>query len=156
MTIQAVTTFIKLETPSGDLQAKYQNGIVGQAITYSNASYTYLPFIYSGTTKNRAGDNIQSTLTLAANQLSINLASEAVRSFWFMEVDSVLMHPQTFVPNRLLSREYWTATTLSYDTSAVQIQLGSAIDAVGADALNKTLLESYVGALPLTASIRNA
>lgn len=155
MTIQAITTFLRLETPSGALQGRYQNGITNASVSYNSESYGFLSFIYGGATKNRTGDNIISSLTLSSNQLAMNIASEAVRGYWAVRVDSVLMHPQTFAPTRLLSREFWVASSLSYDSQAVQIQLSSAIDAIGADAPNKTLLQSYVGALPLTSRISN-
>jgi hypothetical protein len=155
MTIQAITTFLTLETPSGALQGRYQNGLTGTQVTYDGAGYSFLSFIYSGSTKNRTGDNMISSLSLAANQVSMNIASEAVKGFWAIRLDSVLMHPETLQPTRQLSREYWVASGLSYDTQAVQVQLSSAIDAIGADAPNKTLLETYVGALPLTARVSN-
>jgi len=155
MTIQAVTTFITLQSPNGNLQGRYQNGTVNSTITYESISYPFLSFIYSGATKSRMGDNITSSLTLAANQISINIASEAVQYFWSITVDSILMHPETFTPTRRLSLEYWVASGISYNTEAVQVQLSSAIDAIGADAPNRRLLERYVGALPLTSRISN-
>ena len=65
------------------------------------------------------------------------------------------MHPETFTPTRRLSLEYWVASGITYDTQTVQVQLSSAIDAIGADAPNRRLLERYVGALPLTSRISN-
>lgn len=155
MTIQAVTTFITLRSTNDALQGRYQNGITNSTITYDSASFAFLSFIYSGATKNRTGDNMTSTLTMSANRISMNIASEAAKNFWSVQVDTVLMHPQTFVPVRLLTREYWLASGLSYNTDAVQAQLSSAIDAIGADAPNRRLLERYVGALPLTSRISN-
>ena len=155
MTIQAVTTFITLTSSNGSLQGRYQNGITGSAVSYNSFSFSFLSFIYSGSTKNRTGDNMVSTLTLASNRVSINIASEAARNFWAVQVESVLMQPETLVPIRLLSRENWLASGITYDASAVQVQLSSAIDAIGADAPNRRLLERYVGALPLTSRISN-
>jgi hypothetical protein len=155
MTIQAVTTFITLQSPNGNLQGRYQNGTVESSITFESLPYPYLSFIYNGATKSRMGDNITSSLTLAANQISINIASEAVQYFWSITVDSILMHPETFTPTRRLSLEYWVASGITYDTQTVQVQLSSAIDAIGADAPNRRLLERYVGALPLTSRISN-
>jgi hypothetical protein len=155
MTIQAITTFITLTSSQGNLQGRYQNGSTGAVITYNSNAFSFLSFVYNGATKNRTGDNMVSSLTLASNKVSINIASEATRNFWAVQVDSVLMHPQTFAPTRLLSRENWLASGISYDASAVQVQLSSAIDAIGADAPNRRLLERYVGALPLTSRISN-
>jgi hypothetical protein len=155
MTIQAVTTFIELTSANGAIEGRYQNSQVGNVISYDSKSYNYLAFIYNGATKNRTGDNMTSDLTLASNRLSMNLVAEAVQKFWTVQVDTVLMHPQTFAPVRQLSREFWIASSFGYDTQAVQLQLSSAIDAVGADAPNRTLLRKYVGALPLTSQISN-
>lgn len=155
MTIQAITTFIELTTATGAIQGRYQNSQVGSVISYDGRSFNYLSFIYNGATKNRTGDNMTSDLMLAANQISINIGSEAVKNFWSVQVDTVLMHPQTFAPVRQLSREYWVASSFSYDAQAIRVQLSSAIDAVGADAPNRTLLQKYVGALPLTSQISN-
>lgn len=155
MTIQAVTTFIVLQSPNGNIQGRYQNSVVGETLTYESQQYIFLNFIYSGATKSRMSDNISSDLALAANQISINIASEAVQYFWSIQVDSVLMHPQTFTPTRALSREYWVSSGISYNTEVVKIELSSAIDAIGADAPNRRLLERYVGALPLTSRISN-
>ena len=155
MTIQAVTTFIELTSANGAIEGRYQNSRVDSTISYDGKSYSYLGFIYNGATKNRTGDNMTSDLALASNRLSMNLVAEAAQKFWTVQVNTVLMHPQTFTPVRQLSREYWIASSFSYDTQAVQLQLSSAIDAVGADAPNRTLLRKYVGALPLTSQISN-
>lgn len=155
MTIQAVTTFLELTTPAGAVEGFYQNGQPGQTITYDGKIYSYLSFLYSGATKNRTGDNINSDLTLAVNQVAMNIASEAVQKFWALQVDTVLMHPETFAPVRQLSRESWVVSNFSYDTEAVRIELSSSIDAIGADAPNRTLLQKYVGALPTTSQISN-
>lgn len=155
MTIQAVTTFIELTTSNGAIEGRYQNSQVNSTINYDNKIYNYLAFIYNGATKNRTGDNMTSELMMASNRLSMNFVAEAVQKFWTVQIDTVLMHPQTFAPVRQLSREFWVASSFGYDAQVVQLQLSSAIDAVGADAPNQTLLRKYVGSLPLTSQISN-
>jgi len=155
MTIQAVTTFLALTTPAGAVEGFYQNGQPGKNLSYDGKTYSYLSFIYSGATKNRTGDNMTSELTLAVNQVAMNIASEAVQKFWALQVDTVLMHPETFAPVRQLSRESWVVSNFSYDAQAVRVELSSAIDAVGADAPNRTLLQRAVGALPTSSQISN-
>lgn len=155
MTIEALTQFITLEASDGSFEGRYQNGVTTGPITYDGASYPFLSFIYAGSTKSRTGDNLVSTLALSSNPVSMNIASQAVQQYWSVQVDTVLMHPETFQPVKLLSREHWVATSLTYGPDLAEVELSSAIDAIGADIPNKVLLQSAVGALPLTAGVSN-
>ena len=100
MTIEAITTFIFFEDNAGADQGRYQNSNTANTITFDSNPYAFLPFIYNGATKTLSGDNIESLLTFANNQLSLSKAYEAVESFWSVRVDTVLMDPSTFVPDR--------------------------------------------------------
>lgn len=155
MSIQAIANFIEFQSVDGNSQSRYQNGRVGGIIVYSNFSYNYLSFLYQGASKNRTGDNISSSLTIAQNAVSMNIAQQAISNFWGIRVDTLAVNPDTMAVGRLLSSEYWIATTMTYDTTAVVIELSSGIDAVGADAPSRSLTRDLVGALPLSASIRN-
>jgi hypothetical protein len=156
MTIEAIATFVRLYDDNNFARGNYQNSNTTTPITFESEGYAFLPFIYNGATKSRSGDNIESLLTLASNEISLSLAHEAIKNFWTVKVSTVLMHPQTFQPNRTLSQEYWTAASMSYNVDGVQIRLGSAIDAIGATVPNKVLTRKAVGALPITSQIRNS
>lgn len=155
MSIQAIANFIELQSVDGNSQSRYQNGNVGGIMAYDGHNYNYLSFLYQGASRNRTGDNISSSLTIAQNAISMNIAQQAIINFWSIRVDTLAVHPQTLAVSRLLSTEYWVATTMTYDTNAVIIELSSGIDAVGADAPFRSLTRDIVGALPLSASIRN-
>ena len=163
MSLEVITQFITINSADGASQGRYQNGSPGASIVYgkdendADISFPYLSFIYSGATRNRTGDNITSALALSSNAISMNIAYEAVAGRWGVMVETVLMNadPTAFTPNKLLSVEVWVVTNMTYDTTSVEIELSSAIDAVGLQIPNRVLLSKDVGALPLTSSIQN-
>ena len=156
MTLEAITTFIFFEDDAGADQGRYQNSNIADTITFDSNPYAFLPFIYNGATKSLSGDNIESTLTFANNQLSLAKAYEALEQFWSVRVDTVLMHPSTFLPNRTLTTEYWIPSSISYNVEGVQLSLSTAIDAVTSKVPNKVLRSKDVGALPVSSRITNA
>lgn len=157
MTLEAITTFIRF-TDSEDTSIEhfaFQNSTTTSAITYDSKSFEFLPFIYSGATKAISGDNIESSLTFAANAISIGYAQEARENGYLVEVNTVLMNPTTFAPSRTLTTEYWIASGLNYNVEAVQLNLSSSIDAISSFVPNKVLLSKNVGALPVSSRISN-
>ena len=157
MSLEVITQFITIRSADGASQGQYQNGSPGVSLTYEGTAYPYLSFIYSGATKTRTGDNITSGLALSSNAVSMNIASQAAEGKWGVMVETVLMNadPKNFTPNRLLSSEVWIVTSMTYDPVSVEVELSSAIDAVGLQIPNRVLRSKDVGALPLTSSIAN-
>ena len=154
MSLQAVANFLILYSDRG-VEGRYQNGKVEGAIVLEGQNFFYLPFIYQGATITRSGDNLQSTITMAVNTLAMNIAHQAVEGDYQVELQTWAMDPSTFNPGKQLTHEYWIAAGLAYDPDALQIQLSSPIDAVGAQVPNRVLTTKLVGALPVTASVRN-
>jgi hypothetical protein len=145
MSIQAIATFI--DTPLGS----YQNGKVGSSLD----GYQYLSFIYQGATKSRSGDNLQATLILANNVLSMNIANQLVSSFATATVENWLMNPNTYDRDRRLTSEIWVVSSLSYDPETIELVLSSSLDAIGTQAPTRVLTRKLVGELPTTGSVRN-
>jgi hypothetical protein len=145
MSIQAIATFI--DTPLGS----YQNGKVGSPVS----GYQYLSFIYQGATKSRSGDNLQATLILANNVLSMNIANQLVSSFATATVENWLMNPNTYDRDRRLTSEIWVVSSLSYDPETIELVLSSSLDAIGTQAPTRVLTRKLVGELPTTGSVRN-
>jgi hypothetical protein len=156
MTIEAITTFIHFETIDGTDEGSYQNSNTASPITFKSNPYAFLPFIYNGATKSLSGDNLVSTLTFANNRLAIELAYEASLEFWSVQVDTVLMHSDTFTVSRPLTTEYWIVSNMTYNVEGIQLTLSTAIDAVTSSIPNKVLRSQDVGALPVTSRISNA
>jgi len=145
MSIQRVATFITIQ---GD---KWQNGKIGVPVE----GHSYLSFIYQGAAKNRTGDNLESALILAANQLSMNAVRDAVQNRTQVNVKTYLMNESFDEQLSKLAEETWIAASMSFDTETIEVLLSSAIDAVGATTPNRVLTRDLVGALPVSATIYN-
>lgn len=160
MSLVGLTNFITASNARGRVQQRLHNANVGQKIFYAldddtSQVYLYLGFIYQGATKNRTGDNMESTLVLANNQIAMDIARRAVDNRWQVRVDTCIMDPETFDVQRTIAIENWIAATMAYDFETIEITLSSSIDAVGANSPNRVLTQSMVGALPTTGQIRN-
>ena len=155
MTIQAITNFLLVKDQAGRVKHRYQNGLVGQTIELEGVNHAFLSFLYQGATKNRTGDNLESELILAANQVAMSIAIEAVQNKWTVQITTCSMNPNTFAVGRVLTKEIWLASSLAYDPERLTVGLSSGIDAVGGSAPTRVLTSKQVGALPTTASISN-
>ena len=150
MSLQAITNFMTVYTPSGSIQHRFQNSQVGSVIN----NHQYLSFIYQGAAKNRTGDNLISGLIMSVNPISMGYAQEAVENKWNVVVETSVMNEDFTAPQRLLTREYWVAASMSYDTSTVEIILSSSLDAISLVLPNRVFTNGLVGFLPTTASIQ--
>ena len=157
MTYIRYANFFQIFTvfPDGreDIEAKYNNSTPGQSIQHRNLTYQYLSFVYQGASKNRTGDNLEAQLLLSVNDLANNEALSAVRSKKHIRMFSALM-AEDFTVERVLTREVWLASSLSYDNETLEVILSSAIDAVGANAPTRVLSRDLVGHLPVTGNIQ--
>ena len=150
-----LANFFQLYSVSGGREkneGRYNNGVPGQAISYSGLSYPYLSFIYQGASKNRTGDNLVAQLVLAVNEISTGLSREAVVNKYQVRVYSAVMNTNGTV-SKVLTTEEWMAASMSYDNETLEIILSSAIDAVGANAPTRVLTRKAVGYLPVTGQI---
>ena len=161
MTLVALTNFITItgkkvvNNRTRKLQRRYQNGKTGGTVTLDNKKFGFLSFVYQGATKNRTGDNMEATLVLANNELSMNTAIEAVRGRWQIQVDTCTMNPDNLAVLKKITTENWIVSTMAYDPVTIEVTLSSSIDAVGASVPNRVLTQKQVGALPSTAQLQN-
>lgn len=161
MTLIALTNFITItgkkvvNNRTRKVQRRYQNGKTGGTVTLNNQKYGFLSFVYQGAAKNRTGDNMEATLVLANNKLSMNTAIEAVRGRWQIQVDTCTMNPDNLAVLKKIATENWVVSTMAYDPVTIEVTLSSSIDAVGASVPNRVLTQKQVGALPSTAQLQN-
>ena len=149
--------FIEIYYMSGNNKSyvyNYQNAYVDKSILSGAPPrfHSFLGFVYQGAARNRTGDNIQSSLIIGANALSTGLAKNLLDTRHYAVVTTVQFDNNDNVA-RQLSQESWVVASMTYDPENVELILSSAIDAVGAQAPNKTLTKDRVGNLPLTANI---
>jgi|TARA_E500000305_G_C3966203_1_gene209645 hypothetical protein len=175
MSAIALVTFIEIYDPklvptSGDIagaiQHRFQNSEpTSVGITFNNAKFDFLSFIYQGATRSNDGNNLESTLILAnessdregslsANKLSMSYAAEAVDNGWSVRVSTCQMTDLTFSSVKTtLATDIWKITSMGYDNSSIEILLSSTIDAVGGN-IGRFLTSSLVGHIPVTATIQ--
>ena len=124
-----------------------------------------MSFIYQGATRSRTGDNIQATLLVTTNQISMDKAYDIVMVESTSKqhhikrqiiVRTCLMNDTFTGVQRVLSEERWIGASMSYDAEVVEIQLASAVDAVFAGLPNMYLDETMVGRLPTTARVQTS
>lgn len=152
MTVVALTAFVRVETKTGTLKYRFQNGKYDKSV----GGHTYLSFIYQGAAMSRTGDNLEASLILANNPVSMSRVKEFVEEKYYIDVETHLMdedfNKKQTVP---LTKEYWLAAGMRYDPEAIELLLSSAIDAVGAQVPQKTLSTEQCKQLPLTGTIQN-
>jgi hypothetical protein len=154
MSIQALTTFLTVFKPNGQVVHRFQNSKVGESIQLDGYGFQYLSFIYQGAAKTRTGDNLVSALVMSVNPISMGYAYEAVNNKWNVRMDSCVMNPTTFAVSKKLTTEYWVASGMGYDTTTVEVELSSSLDAVGLVLPNRVFNRTLVGELPTTGNIQ--
>ena len=153
MSVFVIGNFVTFTDTAGGI-TRWQNFFTEGQVTFAGNTYQLLPFNYQGAQKTKSGDNISSQLTLPANSLTLNWVQSAVNNGWQVNVKTYQL-TDSYQPGSLLGDETWMATGLTYNTQAVEMELSSAIDAIGAQAPNLRISREAVGALPSTGAIRS-
>ena len=155
MTVVALTAFVTVKQKDGTVEHKFQNG-KHTAID----GYDFLSFIYQGAAMNRSGDNLEASIILANNPLSMSYVKDFIEQKYYIQVETFLMtadfNKDTAAKNEgRLTGEYWLAAGMRYDPESIELLLSSAIDAVGANAPQQTLTKKRCAHLPLTGQLQN-
>ena len=153
MSIFIIGNFVTFTSNTNNI-TRWQNFFSEGPVTFDGNPYQLLPFNYRGAQKTKNGDNISSQLILPANYLTLNWVQQAVNNNWTVNVKTYQL-TDTYTPQTILGDETWMATGLSYNTQAVEMELSSALDAIGAQAPNLRISREAVGALPSTGAIRS-
>ena len=167
MTVVALTAFVTVKQKDGTVEHRFQNGkhegvdsveeVNGVETT---VTYDFLSFIYQGAAMNRSGDNLEASIILANNPLSMSYVKDFVEKKYYIQVETFLMtadfNKDTAAKNKgRLTGEYWLAAGMRYDPESIELLLSSSIDAVGANAPQQTLTKKRCAHLPLTGQLQN-
>ena len=109
---------------------------------------------------NSSGDNLEASIILANNPLSMSYVKDFVEKKYYIQVETFLMttdfNKYTAAKNGgRLTGEYWLAAGMRYDPESIELLLSSPVDAVGANVPQKTLSTEQCKQLPLTGTIQN-
>ena len=155
MTVVALTAFVTVKQKDGTVEHQFQN-VKHTAVD----GHSLLSFIYQGAAMNRSGDNLEASIILANNPLSMSYVKDFVEQKYYIQVETFLMttdfNKDTAAKNGgRLTGEYWLAAGMRYDPESIELLISSAIDAVGANAPDRVLTQEIVGHLPVTGSLQN-
>jgi len=174
MTVVALTAFITVTDKDGNVPSSFAD-FDGNQVTATSTSglnkfqngkhegvgdYKYLSFIYQGAAMNRSGDNLEASIILANNPLSMAFVKEFVQKKYYLLVETFLMTSDfnkdvAAANGGKISGEYWLAAGMRYDPESIELLLSSAIDAVGANAPQQILTRKRCAHLPLTGQLQN-
>ena len=168
MTVVALTPFVEITTKEGNTPPAF-TALDGTSLNFNKfqngkhegvGGYKYLSFIYQGAAMNRSGDNLEASIILANNPLSMSYVKEFVEKKYYIQVETFLMtnnfNKDTASKNGgRLTGDYWLAAGMRYDPESIELLLSSAIDAVGANAPQQTLTRRRCAHLPLTGQLQN-
>ena len=174
MTVVALTAFITVTDKDGNVPSSFAD-FDGNQVTANSTSglnkfqngkhegvgdYKYLSFIYQGAAMNRSGDNLEASIILANNPLSMAFVKEFVQKKYYFLVETFLMTSDfnkdvAAANGGKISGEYWLAAGMRYDPESIELLLSSAIDAVGANAPQQILTRKRCAHLPLTGQLQN-
>ena len=155
MTVVALTAFVTVKKKDGTVEHKFQNG--KHTAVYG---HSFLSFIYQGAAMNRSGDNLEASIVLANNPLSMSYVKDFVDNKYSIKVETFLMTADfdkdiSAANGGKISGELWLAAGMRYDPESIELILSSAIDAVGANAPQQTLTKRRCSHLPLTGQLQN-
>lgn len=157
----AFVQFCTLRNRARTVTHDFQNYRIDQDLDYTNPTtgqtrpHAFLPFVFSGVTVTRSGDNQPATIVFPNNQLSRGWAETAVREQWIVNVRTgIFTNPQQF--NTFVELNRYVAQIISgkWDATSLQLMLTSVLDAVGNDAPRKKITQQLVGTLPVTSRVR--
>ena len=166
MTTFAVGNFMRFTPPTGSragvgdyygsIEYAFQNFFIGKVISYDSVDHDFRPFGFSGATINKNGDGMDANLVFPNNALTRDWADKAVKNRWLARVDVVSVDPDstTVTTSTRVHVYHGQVTGGKWDATALTLQLGSVLDAVGADVPRRNLTQRLVGRLPTTSNVR--
>ena len=159
-TALAFAQYITLRTEETLGGYLFQNYWVNEDAPFFNVDtgvpsyFGFMPFAFSGMTVTKSGDNQPATLAFPNNSLSRGWAETAVQNRWLANVRTVAINPDDKTDYVLISRYVGQIVSGNWDTTSLQLQMASVLDAVGIDVPRKRLTQQLVGSLPVTSSVR--
>ena len=147
MTI-AIGTFVNFND-----EVYFQNFFPGEVRKWEGEEYMFAGFGYGGSTTDLQAGNVDSQLVFNLNELSLNLATEAVTNNWIVTVKTVWLKPETLLEKSNYMTDVFTVTQFEYDSLRLTMELSSPLDAVTAEVPRRRLTEKLVGSMPSSGDI---
>jgi len=156
----AFAQYLTLRTENSLGDYKFQNYWVNEDAPFVNVTtgetsyFGFMPFAFSGVPSTKAGDNQPATLTFPNNSLSRGWAETAVTNQFLANVRVLVINPDDKTDYTLITRYIAQIVSANWDSTKLELQLASVLDAVGTDVPRKRLTRQLVGHLPITSNVR--
>lgn len=151
MTTQALGQYLTL---IGSQTLRFQNYWIGENANWNGNSFGFLPFVFSGATTTKSGDNQPASLAFPNNALARAWAETAIREQWLVRCRVMLIDPANRDSPNLLSTYVAQIVGGNWSDAGIEIRMASVLDAVGSDVPRKKLTKQLVGNLPITSNVR--
>lgn len=139
---------------NNQIKFAFQNYRINSTLSEPLTTYSFLPFGFSGVTVNRTGDNTEASLLFPNNAISKSWGVEAIRDKWIARVTTIIFpDPSNLDQFSQLSIYIGKVSEGGWDSTALQLNLNTVIDAVGADIPTRRLTQKLIGSIPVTSSV---
>lgn len=149
----ALGHFVRFKQENGNI-LPFQNFYIRAGVSRSGYLHTFLPFGFNGVSINKQGDNVDSSIVLPNNDLSRAWAGQASVESWLATVEVCIVNPDNSSSQNLLHTYTGVVAAGAWDESVINLRLNSVLDAVSADAPNRSLHQRLVGKLPASSFVR--
>lgn len=140
----ALGHFLDLSSRLSSTVLRFQNFYAGETVD----ERLFLPFGFSGTTTNRQADNLEATLVFPNNELSRSWAMQVLDEGWAAYVEVYLMDPDDSSKRNQLYGYTGQVMGGGWDETALNLRLGTVLDAVEGNIPNRVLHRGIVGKIP--------
>lgn len=139
-------------TPTG---YRFQDYVMNETLVFDGNNYAGIPFEVAAGSGATGGDRSTATFSTAANEIAVNVITEACDSEWLLEVAQVKVNRVTRENLMLFTRESWLCNSYSYSqgNGIITLSLGSLLNAVDG-LVGRTLTSKMVGRLPVSGGLR--
>lgn len=130
---------------------RWQGYYVGQTVTWDSQSWSYFPFVANGLIGGSSGSDSGVSVSIPASQAAINAFEAALNENRLVEIkvyefSTLLTQAQPQASQLLIGAFVGEVTGINGSFSSLEIQLGSSLAPVGAQAPPRKFTSLLVGA----------
>lgn len=156
MTVVAWVNYVQfLDTTGAPTGYRFQDYAMNESRTFEGNPYASMPFEVAPGGGASGGDRSTAAFSTFANDIAVNVITEACDSEWLLEIAQVKIDRATGENLLLFTREPWLCNSYSYSqgNGIISLSLGSLLNAVDG-LVGRTLTSKMVGRLPVSGGLR--
>jgi hypothetical protein len=156
VTVVAWVNYVQFLTATGtETGYRFQDYAMNETRIFDGDNYASMPFEVSPGGGASGGDRSAAAFSTFANDIAVNVITEACDNEWLLEIAQVKINRITGENLLLFTREPWLCNSYSYtqSDSIITLSLGSLLNAVDG-LVGRTLTSKMVGRLPVSGGFR--